>query len=152
MRVMMRSHISICTPDFGSGFFAATVLPQSNFLKIFPLGLLGMESTKHTPPSRCLYPTSRLAMYALTASSESDWQFRTTKAFGASELLCSTPITAASMMCGWVRRIPSSSAGATCQPRTATRSANHSQSKTEGCFTLDEILADDFSIYTEELK
>lgn len=58
-------------------------------------------------------------MYDLTVSSERFGQFRTMKAFGASELLYGTPMTATSSICGWVRRIPSSSAGETCQPRTA---------------------------------
>lgn len=80
--------------------FAEKTSSEINFLKILPLGLLGIESTKQTPPARCLYPMSSVAMYSLTLSSESDWQFRTTKAFGASASLYLTPMTAASMMFG----------------------------------------------------
>ena len=81
-------------------FVVAKASSEINFLKILPLGLLGIESTKQTPPARCLYPISSVAMYSLTVSSESDWQFRTTKAFGASASLCLTPMTAASTIFG----------------------------------------------------
>lgn len=81
-------------------FFAAKASSEITFLKILPLALLGIESTKQTPPARCLYPISSVAMYPLTVSSESDWQFRTTKAFGASASLSLTPMTAASTMFG----------------------------------------------------
>src|SRR4051812_1811669 len=55
------------------------------FFKILPLGDLGMESTKNTPPSKALYLDNLARINAFTSSSVIvPFSGRTTKARGAS--------------------------------------------------------------------
>lgn len=98
-------------------FFARSL---NSLLKNFPMAFFGISSTKTTPPLNCLYGASRALTYSLTSSSEI---FRgsaaTTYARGRSVVgssIAGTPTTAASLICGCVKRRFSISAGATWRP------------------------------------
>lgn len=92
---------------------------RSALRRILPEGFFGIASRNTTPPVIHLCRVHFPSIHLTTSSAVNDtFGFRTTYARGRSSPAHDSPITAASATAGCSSRMPSSSAGATCRPRT----------------------------------
>ena len=99
-------------------FFAHSL---RTFLWILPAALLGTSSKKTTPPVRYLCFDTLPFIHSWISSelaAPSDLSSTYARGYSWAPKDSCTPTTPASSMAGWVRRIASSSAGATWRPET----------------------------------